>query len=75
MKKGSTIAAPIGWGHPVPVCAGMMGPAPAKPIGAYGVIAFTSSQPELNFISPGDVQIMIKNGWIRSARAGARPTG
>ncbi len=68
-KKGDTIEAPVGWGHPVPVCVGMMGEAPSKPAGAYGVIAFNNSSPELNFIKPEDVQIMIREGWIRSARA------
>jgi hypothetical protein len=68
-RKGETIAAPPGWGHPVPFCVGMMGPASAKPVGAYGVVAFTRSTPELNFIEPRHVQLMIREGWIRSARA------
>jgi hypothetical protein len=38
-------------------------------VGAYGVIAFNASAPELNFIKPEDVQIMIREGWIRSAQA------
>ena len=69
-RKGETIDAPVGWGHPSPVCAGMMGSAPAKPIGAYGVIAFARHAPLLEFITPEDVQLMISRGWIRSARAG-----
>ncbi len=68
-RKGDTIQAPVGWGHPMPVCAGMMGHAPSRPVGAYGVIAYRDTAPELNFIKPDDVQIMIKQGWIRSARA------
>jgi hypothetical protein len=67
-SKGGTIEAPAGWGHPVPVCTGMMGDAPSAPVGAYGVIAFRNSSPQLNFIKPEDVQIMIDKGWIRSAR-------
>ena len=67
-KKGEIIEAPAGWGHPVPVCAGMMGAAPSTPPGTYGVIAFRDPSPELNFITPEDVQTMIKEGWIQSAR-------
>ncbi len=48
----------------------MMGAAPPKPVGAYGVVAFRDTSPELNFIKPEDVQIMIREGWIRSAREG-----
>ncbi len=69
LKKGRSIVAKPGWGHPVPMCVGMMGNAPVRPVGAYGVIAFSSSSPELNFIKPEDVQIMIREGWIRSAQA------
>lgn len=69
-KRGETIESPVGWGHPTPVCVGMMGPAPAKPLGAYGVIAFARHAPQLEFIAPEDVQLMIRRGWIRSARAG-----
>ena len=69
-KRGETIEAPVGWGHPTPLCAGMMGSAPPKPLGAYGVIAFTRHAPQLEFIAPDDVQLMIRRGWIRSARAG-----
>ena len=69
-KKGDTISAPVGWGHPTPVCAGMMGAAPPKPAGAYGVIAYAAHAPLLEFISPDDVQLMIRRGWIRSARRG-----
>jgi hypothetical protein len=68
-QKGETIDAPVGWGHPTPMCVGMMGPAPAKPLGAYGVIAFARHAPQLEFIAPEDVQLMIRRGWIRSARA------
>lgn len=68
-RKGDVVDAPFGWGHPVPQCVGMYGPAPALPVGAYGVIAFASTAPELNFIKPEDVQVMIRQGWIRSARA------
>ena len=68
-KKGDTIAAPPGYGHPIPVCAGMGGLPPVKPVGAYGVVAWTASSPALNFIEPKDVQIMIREGWIKSARA------
>lgn len=71
-KKGETIEAPVGWGHPTPVCVGMMGAAPPKPKGAYGVIAFAKHAPLLEFISPEDVQLMIQRGWIRSARARSR---
>lgn len=67
-RKGDTILAPVGWGHPVPFCLGMMGVAPAKPAGTYGVIAFSRTTPELNFISSDDVQVMIRAGWIKSAR-------
>lgn len=69
-KKGETIDAPVGWGHPTPMCVGMMGPAPAKPLGAYGVVAFARHAPQLEFIAPEDVQLMIRKGWIRSARTG-----
>ena len=69
-KKGETIHAPVGWGHPSPFCVGMMGSAPPKPLGAYGVIAFARHAPQLEFIAPDDVQLMIRRGWIRSARAG-----
>ena len=69
-KRGETIESPVGWGHPTPVCVGMMGPAPAKPLGAYGVIAFARHAPQLELIAPEDVQLMIRRGWIRSARAG-----
>jgi hypothetical protein len=63
-----TLEAPVGWGHPTPFCAGMMGAAPAKPLGAYGVIAFARHAPQLDFIKPDDVQLMIRKGWIKSAR-------
>ena len=69
-KRGETIEAPVGWGHPTPVCVGMMGSAPPKPLGAYGVIAFARHAQQLEFIAPDDVQLMIRRGWIRSARAG-----
>lgn len=68
-RTGDTLVAPVGWGHPTPVCAGMMGAAPARPTGAYGVIAFARHAPQLDFIQPDDVQLMIERGWIRSARA------
>ena len=69
LKKGQTIEAPVGWGHPTPVCVGMMGAAPPLAKGAYGVIAFARHAPLLEFIKPNDVQLMISRGWIRSARA------
>jgi len=68
-RKGDTIEAPVGWGHPTPVCAGMMGAAPARPPGAYGVIAFARHAPQLDFIQADDVQLMIRRGWIKSARS------
>jgi hypothetical protein len=68
-NKGDTIAAPPGYGHPIPVCAGMGGPPIAKPAGAYGVVAWTATSPALNFIKPEHVQIMIREGWIKSAQA------
>jgi hypothetical protein len=68
-RKGDTIVAPVGWGHPVPYCVGMMGAAPPRPQGAYGVIAFARHAPILEFIKPDDVQLMIRRGWIKSARA------
>jgi hypothetical protein len=68
-RKGDTIEAPVGWGHPTPVCAGMMGAAPARPPGAYGVIAFARHAPHLDFIQADDVQLMIRRGWIKSARS------
>ena len=68
-KKGKTIEAPVGWGHPTPVCVGMMGPAPPMPLGAYGVIGFAAHAPLLEFISADDVQLMISRGWITSAQA------
>ena len=68
MKKGDTIEAQPGWGHPQPFCVGMMSPAAAKPVGTYGVIAFRNDAPQINFIKPEDVQMMIRNGWIRSAQ-------
>ena len=67
--KGDIIEARPGLGHPTPFCAGMMGPAYAKPVGAYGVVAFKRSDPYLDFIEPKNVQLMIRNGWIKSARA------
>ena len=67
-KKGDRIEAPVGWGHPTPVCIGMMGAAPPKPVGAYGVIAFDAHAPLLEFVSANDVQLMIRRGWIKSAR-------
>ena len=67
-RKGDTIAAPFGWGHPVPVCVGMMGHGPVRPVGAWGVIAFASHAPAIEFIKPEDVQLMIRRGWIKSAR-------
>ena len=70
-RKGDVIEAPVGWGHPTSVCAGMMGAAPPKSAGDYGVIAFAAHAPMLEFISPDDVQLMIRRGWIRSARAGS----
>ena len=69
LRKGELIEAPAGWGHPTPVCVGMMGPATAPPVGAYGVIAFARSAPMIDFIKPEHVQIMIREGWIKSARA------
>lgn len=68
LRKGQTIEAPVGWGHPIPFCVGMMSAAPALPKGAYGVVAFARHAPQLEFIKPDDVQLMIRRGWIRSAR-------
>jgi hypothetical protein len=68
-KKGDLLRAPPGWGHPTPYCAGMMGAPHAKPVGAYGVIAFKRGEPVIDFIEPKHVQIMIREGWIKSARA------
>jgi hypothetical protein len=68
-RKGDVIDALPGFGHPTPVCAGMMAPPAAKPVGAYGVVAFKRSEPVLDFISPRHVQIMIREGWIKSAQA------
>ena len=67
-RVGETIEAPVGWGHPTPFCAGMMGGAPPTALGAYGVIAFARHAPQLDFIMPDDVQLMIRKGWIKSAR-------
>ena len=67
--EGKTVEAPLGWGHPEPFCLGMMSAAPGHPIGAYGVIAFRHTSPVINLIKPDDVQIMIREGWIRSAQA------
>jgi hypothetical protein len=47
----------------------MGGPPLPKPVGAYGVVAWAASSPALNFIEPKNVQIMIDQGWIKSARA------
>jgi hypothetical protein len=68
-RKGDTIAAVPGYGHPTPVCAGMGGLPIAKPVGAYGVVAFNRANPALDFVQPKSVQIMIDQGWIKSARA------
>jgi len=68
-KKGDMLEAVPGWDHPEPFCAGMSGPPLPKPAGSYGVIAFRATSPELSFVKPDDVQTMIRQGWIRSARA------
>ena len=68
-RKGDVIERPPGYGHPVPYCAGMMGLPRPQPVGTYGVFAFASDKPDLNFIAPKYVQMMIKQGWIRSAQA------
>lgn len=68
-RKGETVEATASWDLPVPFCAGMMTPPPEKPVGTYGVFALRGELPELNLIRPDDVQLMIRNGWIRSARA------
>ena len=69
-RKGETIETVASWDYPVPVCAGMMSPPPAKPVGTYGVATFRNGSPELNFIPMKHVQTMIAEGWIKSARAG-----
>ena len=69
LRAGQTVQAVPGWGHPEPVCVGMMSPAYPQPVGTYGVVAFAKGQRTLNFISPENVQIMIDKGWIKSARA------
>lgn len=69
LKKGDTVKAPPGWGHPAPFCLGMMAEAPQKPVGTYGVVVLKPDRWELNFVTPEHVQIMIREGWIRSARA------
>ena len=68
-KKGETIEAVPNWDFPIPYCAGMMGPPAPKPIGTYGLFAFRSGSPGLSFIPPKQVQTMIREGWIMSARA------
>lgn len=72
LHAGETISAVPGWGHPEPMCVGMMAPAYPKPKGSYGVVAFREGRATLNFISPENVQRMIVRGWIESARA-SRP--
>jgi len=67
-RNGEIIEAPVGWGHPTPVCVGMMGAAPPEPVGTYGVIAFAAHAPLLEFVSAEDVQLMIRRNWIKSAR-------
>lgn len=67
-KSGAIIEAPPGWGYSPPQCAGMLGGPPPVPIGTYGVIAFRAEAPELNFIDPAHVQLMIEQGWIKSAK-------
>jgi hypothetical protein len=68
-RPGDRIAVPSGYDFPVPVCAGMVPPPPPKPVGTYGVFAVRSYGPESILIGNGDVQAMIDEGLIRSARA------
>ena len=69
LHKGDIVKAIPGWGHPEPVCVGMMSPAYPQPVGTYGVVAFARDRKMLNFVSPENVRIMIDKGWIKSARA------
>lgn len=68
LRAGDKLQTTPGWGHPEPVCVGMMSEAHPKPVGTYGVAAFADGQRALDIISPENVQIMIEKGWIKSAR-------
>jgi hypothetical protein len=68
-RKGDTMEAVPSWDFPIPYCAGMMAPPPAKPVGTYGLFAFRNGTLGLSFIPPEHVQTMIREGWIVSAQA------
>lgn len=68
LRAGDKLQTTPGWGHPEPFCVGMMAEAHPRPVGSYGVAAFTQGRRTLNFVSPENVRIMIDKGWIQSAR-------
>ena len=68
-RAGTTLQWAPDWDFPVPVCAGMMTAPGPKPVGTYGVVAFRTDSAGLVLMRPDDVQTMIAQRWIRSARA------
>ena len=69
LRRGAVIEAEAGWGLDPPMCAGMIQPVPVPP-GSYGVIYFRGDDRVLNLLSDNAVAFLIREGLIRSARAG-----
>lgn len=63
LRPGMTITADPGWGLNMPMCPGMF-PTPPVPRGTIGVIYFTGTEPRLNFLAPGELEMMFAGGWI-----------
>ncbi|HEX8640296.1 MAG TPA: hypothetical protein VF704_03975 [Allosphingosinicella sp.] len=67
LSPGTVIRAAPSYGVDPPACVAFPYP-PRALAGQYGVVAFRSDRPHLNFVSDHDLQIMFREGWIVSAR-------
>jgi hypothetical protein len=70
LRPGAVLDVERGWGLNPPMCPGMMMIPPVFR-GDYGVIAFRSDRPALNFLGENELEVMFREGLIRSARAEA----
>ena len=69
LAPGSIVQAVPTYGFDPPPCLGMIQPPPPRvEKGNYGVVAFHSSQPALNFIDQRTLELAFSEGWIHSAR-------
>lgn len=68
LKPGDVVLLEHGWGYDPPPCFGMIGMPPVMK-GTWGVAGFSDSSRGLNWINQPWLDIMFRNGWIKSARA------